>query len=148
MAYNTKEKGEEEAFKAETEETKATATGDLAATTKLLKDTKDTLATAQADCMKVASDHDASVVARTEELKVLAEAQKVLVETSSGAVSQTYSLLQTQTRSRLRTLTDLKSAEVVRFVKRLARRQHSEALAQLASRIAAITQFGARAGSD
>merc|ERR1719382_2368953 len=148
MAYNTKEKGEEEAFKAETEETKATATGDLAATTKLLKDTKDALATAQAGCMKTASDHDASVAARTGELKVLAEAKKVLVETSSGAVSQTYSLLQTEARSRMRTLTDLKSAEIVRFVKRLARDQHSEALAQLASRIAALAHFGAAAGED
>jgi len=147
-AYNTKEKGEEQAFKAETEEAKATATGDLATTTKLLQDTKDALATAQADCMKTASDHDASVAARTDELKMLAEAKKVLVETSSGAVSQTYSLLQTETRSRLRTATDLKSAEVVRFVKRLARDQHSEALAQLASRIAALAQYGAGAGED
>jgi len=148
VAYNTKEKGEEQAFKAETEETKAMATGDLAATTKQLKDTKDSLATAQADCMKTASDHDASVTARTEELKVLAEAKKVLAETSSGAVSQTYSLLQTEARSRVRTRTDLKSAEVVRFVKRLARDQHSEALAQLASRIAALAQYGAGAGED
>merc|ERR1719382_1733277 len=148
MAYNTKEKGEEQAFKAETEETKATATGDLAATSKLLKETTSSLDTTQADCMKTASDHDASVSARTEELKVLAEAKKVLVETSSGAVSQTYSMLQTEARSRLRTLTDLKSAEIVRFVKRLARDQHSEALAQLASRIAALAHFGAAAGED
>ena len=65
-----------------------------------------------------------------------ADAKKLLKDTPSGAVSRTYSLLQIQTRS------DLAGAEVVTVVRRLAKQQHSEALAQLASRISAVLRFG------
>merc|ERR1719188_73150 len=98
--------------------------------------------------MQLAADHDASVAGRTAELKTIADAKKVLQETTSGAVEETYSFLQRKSGSTLKTRADLKNAEVVRFVKRLARDQHSEALAQLASKIAAITQYGASAGED
>jgi len=65
-----------------------------------------------------------------------------LEETSSGAVDQSYSFLQISTRA------DLKNNEVVALVKSLARKQHSSALAQLASRIAAVAKYGAAAGED
>jgi len=144
-AYNTKEKKEEQAFLAETEETKATATADLATTSKLLAKTEGDLKTTQDDCMKTASDHDASTAARAEELKVVAEAKKILQETSAGAVDEAYSFAQVTS---LRTKVDMKGAEVTRFVRTLAKSQHSEALAQLASRIAALMQFGRRNGED
>jgi chromosome segregation ATPase len=147
-AYNSKEKKEEEAFLADTEETKATATGDLAKTVALLEETTAALKSTQSECMKTAADHDASKAGRAEELKVLAEAKKILTETTSGAVSQTYDFLQVAQGSRLKTHADLKSAEVVRFMKKLARDQHSQPLAQLASRVAALMQFGARNGED
>merc|ERR1712060_362698 len=102
---------------------KAEATGDLEMATKELVNAKQTLGTAQATCMKVGSDHEMTVAARTEELKVIAEAKKILVETTSGAVEQTYSLLQMEARSRLHTDADLAQAEVVTLVKRLARQQ-------------------------
>merc|ERR1719333_375426 len=146
-AYNTKELGEEKAFKSETEEAKATATADLASTTKLLKDTQAALDATQADCMKLASDHDASTAGRAAELKTIAEAKTVLVETSSGAVEQTYSFIQ-RVSSHLHTSSDLKGAEVTRFLKKLAKDHHSEALAQLASRITALMQYGSGAGED
>merc|ERR1740121_211712 len=146
-AYNTKEMNEEKAFKSETEEAKATATADLASTTKLLKDTQAARDATQADCMKLASDHDASTAGRAAELKTIAAAKKALVETSSGAVEQTYSFIQ-RISSHLRTSADLKGAEVTRFVKKLAKDHHSEALAQLASRITALMQYGASAGED
>jgi hypothetical protein len=147
VAYNTKELNEEKAFKSETEEAKATATADLATTTKLLKDTEAARAATQADCMKLATDHDASTAGRTAELNTIAEAKKVLMDTSSGAVEQTYSFIQ-KVSSHLRTSADLKGAEVARFVKRLAKDHHSEALAQLASRITALMQYGSGAGED
>jgi len=148
-AYNVKEKKEEEAFLADTGETKATATGELAKTVALLEETTAALESTQAECMKTASDHDASKTGRAEELKVLAEAKKILLDTTSGAVSQTYNFLQVAQGSRLKAHADLQqSAEVVRFVKKLAREQHSQALAQLASRVAALMQFGARNGED
>merc|ERR1719284_1610921 len=43
---------------------------------------------------------------------------------------------------------DLAGAEVVTLVKKLAREQHSAALAQLASRVGAILRYGASAGED
>jgi len=73
-------------------------------------------------------------------LAVIAQAKKILQDTVPGAVSQTYSLLQIQSRS------DLVGAEVVTAVKHLAKQQHSAALAQLASRISAVLRFGSAGG--
>merc|ERR1719473_373960 len=138
IAADTKDKSEEEANKAAAEEGKAGAEGDLSVTTKELAAAKEKLATAQSNCMTVAADHEATVAGRKEELGVIAEARKILVDTSSGAVEQTYSFFQ----STLRTSADLANSEVVTIVKRLAAQQHSAALAQLASRITAVVRYG------
>merc|ERR1719197_1630211 len=148
MGADTKEMDEEKSLKASTEETKATATGDLAETTKELAADKESLATAQSTCMQVAADHEATVKSRTEELTAIATAKKVLAETSSGAVEQSYSFVQSYSFIQLRTRTDLANAEVVGLVKKLAKEHHSAALAQLASRIAAVIRYGASAGED
>merc|ERR1719210_1954253 len=50
--------------------------------------------------------------------------------------------------SRLQTRTDLANAEVVSLLKRLAKAQHSTALAQLASRIAATIRYDTAHGED
>jgi hypothetical protein len=63
-----------------------------------------------------------------------------LVETSSGAVSQTYSFVQVS--ARIASKADLAGLEVVNVVKHLARNHHSAALAQLASRISTVLRFG------
>jgi len=63
-------------------------------------------------------------------------------------VSQTYSLFQQESRSQLKTRSDLARAEVVTLVKRLADKHHSAALAQLASRISAVLRFGTAGGAD
>merc|ERR1719183_2291690 len=94
MAYDTKEMDEEKSAKAKAEEDKATAEGDLAQTEKDLKASEEALATANQDCMTTAADHEATVAARKEELNVIATAEKILKESTSGAVGQTYSLLQ------------------------------------------------------
>lgn len=62
--------------------------------------------------------------------------KKILEETTSGATEQTYSFIQIS--AQLRT----KQSEVVSIVKKLARRQHSSSLAQLASRIEAVARYG------
>merc|ERR1719160_1112151 len=49
---------------------------------------------------------------------------------------------------RLRTKADLANFEVVNLVKRLAKEQHSTALAQLASRLNAVIRYGATSGDD
>merc|ERR1719266_2372410 len=145
MSADTKDMEDEKAAKAEAAEGKVTAEGDLEETVKLLKNTKDALATASATCMQVAADHEATVKARNEELKAIATAKKVLEDTTSGAASQTYSMLQV---SRLQNRQDLAGLEVVQLVKQLARKHHSSALAQLASRMTAAIRFGASGGED
>merc|ERR1719393_321010 len=134
---DTKDMDEEKSLKAASEEQKATAEGDLAETVKELAKDKESLQTATTTCMSVAADHEATVKSRTEELNAIATAEKVLLESTGGAVEQSYSFLQLQSRA------DMKNAEVVTIVKKLAREQHSTALAQLASRIKAVLAYGA-----
>jgi len=144
IAADTKDMNDEKAAKSAAEEGKATAEGDLAGTEKNLKSSEDKLARANANCMTVAADHEATVAARNEELKVIAEAKKILVDTSSGAVAQTYSFLEFSLRSKA----DLVGSEVIVLVKKLAREQHSSSLAQLASRIAAVVRYGSASHDD
>merc|ERR1719214_384006 len=150
ISADTKDMDEEKSLKASTEESKAVAEGDLAETVKSLAEDKKALATASSTCMTVAADHDATVKSRTEELTAIATAKKILTETSSGAVSQSYSFLQvsSMTASKLQTRADLANAEVVRLVKKLAKEHHSAALAQLASRIGSVLRYGAADGDD
>jgi len=148
IAADTKDMKEEKAGKAEAEEGLAEAEGDLEMTNKELANAKEMLATSRSTCMKVGADHEMTVKAREEELKVIAEAKKILEETTSGGVDQTYSYLQVAAASKLQTRADLAHAEVVVLVKRLARQHHSAALAQLASRVAAVLQYGAQNGED
>jgi hypothetical protein len=135
-------------LKAATEEQQATAEGDLSETTKELATDEASLQEASTTCMQVAADHEATVKSRTEELNAIATAEKILKETSSGAQGQSYSLLQVQAASTLQSRADLTNAEVVNAVKKLARDQHSAALAQLASRISTVMRLGAADGDD
>jgi len=145
MAADTKDMEDEKAAKAEAEEGKATAEGDLEETVKLLKNTQNELETSSSTCMQTAADHEATVNARNEELKAIATARKILEETTSGAEKQSYSLLQV---TRVQTRADLAGLEVVQLVKKLARKHHSSALAQLASRMTAAIRFGSLSGDD
>merc|ERR1719414_1821729 len=103
IAFDEKDMKEEKTSKAGSSEAKAEATGDLEVTTKELANAEETLATARSTCMKVGADHEMTVNARAEELKVIAEAKKILAETTSGAVDQTYSFVQVTAKSKLRT---------------------------------------------
>merc|ERR1719272_1753691 len=94
------------------------------------------------NCMTTAADHEATVAARKEELAVIAKAKKILEETSGGGVSQSYSFVQ------IKSGTDLTNTEVITAIKQLAQEQHSAALAQLASRIAAVATYGTANGED
>merc|ERR1719487_714635 len=91
IAADSKDMDEQKSAKAAADETKATAVGDLAETTKALANGKETLETTGTTCMTVAADHEATMKGREEELNAIATAKKMLTETSSGAVGQTYS---------------------------------------------------------
>merc|ERR1719240_129626 len=150
MAADTKDLDEEKAGKAAAEEDKAASEGDLEVTTADLTATKESLETLTATCEQVTSDHEATVTARAEELKVITEAIGVLKETTSGAVSQTYSFLQlgSATSLGIRSRSDLKRSEISTLVKKLARKHHSAALAQLASQIGVVMKYGSGNGDD
>merc|ERR1719235_2650249 len=98
--------------------------------------------------MTVAQDHEISLKGRAEELAALKKATEIVKEATGGAVSQSYSFLQITSGSKLSTRADLAKLEVVTAVKKLAKTQHSAALAQLASRISAAIRLGASGGDD
>jgi peptidoglycan hydrolase CwlO-like protein len=148
MAADNKNLAEEKSNKEQAAEEKATAEGDLSVTVADLKENEEALATANGDCMTTAADHEATAAARTEELKVIATAEKILKESTGGAEGQTYDFLQMTASSKMLTRADLANSEVVTMVKKLAQEHHSAALAQLASRIAVIARYGSKNGGD
>jgi len=127
-------------------EAKATAEGDLQVTTKTLISAKEQLETTRSTCMQVAADHEATLASRTEELKTLADASKVLKETTSGAASESYSLLQVSSQTQNKA--EIVRSEVLMAIKKLARQDHSAALAQLASKVQAVLKYGNLGGAD
>jgi len=138
LANDNKEMDAAKSDKASAEESQAVAEGDLDVTVAELKASQEALDKANANCMQVAADHDATVQARAGELKVIAEAIKILESTTSGAAGRVYSLIQVSLNSRA----DLAKSEVVAFLKTLAKQHHSTALAQLASRITSLVRYG------
>jgi len=133
IKFATKEMEEAKKSKAESEETKATAEGDLGVTSSDLAEDLSTLGSLHHDCMTKANEFETETKSRGEELKALATAKKIVIEATS--LAQT-SFLQISTRS------DLVKFEAVRFVRDLGKKQHSTALAQLASRMASAIRFG------
>merc|ERR1719333_96704 len=119
-------------------EKKATAEGDLSVTTTDLNSDIKTLADTHHDCMTTASNFEAETKSRGEELSALAEAKKVIVETTSGATDLSHGLAQVS----LLQLSSGLPSQAVRFVRDLAHKQKSTALAQLASRLDSAVRFG------
>jgi len=76
MAADTKDMTAEKSAKEAAAESKATAEGDLATTVSELKENEQGLATANSNCMTTAADHEATVAARTAELKSLQQQRK------------------------------------------------------------------------
>jgi len=124
---------------------------------------RDALKTVQNDCMRTASNHEASVEGRAEELKVIATAKKVLQESVSllqgppvaddddSDDQPPASLVQTASSSRrslLRARSNHARERVAELIKKLSKEQHSSALAQLASRVSAVAEFGEANGED
>merc|ERR1719174_3524013 len=131
---------------AASQENKATAEGDLDATSKDLAEDIKTKGTLHQDCMNGAEEFELSTKSRGEELHALATAKKIIQEATAGAADQSYSFL--QERSQVVSGADLAKFEAVRFIKDLARKTQSAALAQLASRMASAIRFGESAGAD
>jgi len=121
---------------------KATAEGDLAATSKDLQADQDAKATLHSNCMEKAEDFEAEVKSRGEELKALATAKKAIEEATAGAEEQSYSLFQTAAEA------SSTGSEVVRAVRRLAESYNSSSLAQLAMQVASTVRVTESSGED
>merc|ERR1719265_2209226 len=132
IKFANKELDEAKTSKSASEEGKATAEGDLGVTTADLEEDKNTLGSLHHDCMTKANEFETETKSRGEELTALATAKKIVIEATS--LAQT-SFLQISTGS------DLVSFEAVRFIRDLGKKQHSTALAQLASRMASTIRF-------
>jgi len=131
---------------------KATAEGDLTVTSKELEGDLATKEDLHQNCLSKAQDFELETKSRAEELKALADAKKVLTESTGGANDIAYgfsqaSLLQLASAG-LRTAADLAHFEAVRFVRQLARDQKSTALAQLAQRMSSAMRVSQDAGED
>merc|ERR1719399_2641919 len=113
------------------------------------------------DCMEKAQDHEITVKGRKAELKALATAKKIIQAAAfaqSDAASENSddapALLQvastSRTRVKARTAAQMHQAggRAAELIKKLAKEQHSTALAQLASRIEATVRFSGRTGDD
>merc|ERR1719183_694274 len=126
---------------------KAGAEGDLEVTSKDLAEDIATKRTLHQECMNSAEEFELATKSRGEELNALATAKKVIKESTGGAAAQSYSFLQVE-RAQVNSQADLAKFEAVRFVKDLARKTKSPALAQLASRMSSAMRLGAAAGED
>jgi len=129
------------------EETKAEAEGELEVTNKDLAEDMNQLAGTHSECMTKANDFEAETASRAEELKVLAQAKKIIIEATGGAAASFFQL-STTAKTHLRTRADLANFEAIQHVKKLAETMHSAALAQLANRMAAAARMGSAAGED
>lgn len=138
VKFANSEMGEAKQGIAKSTESKSTGEGDLGVTSKELKEDIKTKEDLHHDCMEKATSFQAEVKSRGEELRALADAKKVIQEATGVSLSQ-LSFLQV-TRSKLSSSTDLAKLELVRFVRDLARKQHSGSLAQLASRMASAME--------
>jgi hypothetical protein len=147
IKYGTKDMDKAKKSLATSAEAKASAEGDLAVTSKDLAEDLTTLSTLHSDCMKAAEDFEAETKSRGEELKALATAKKVIMDTTSGAADLSYSFFQVS-RSTLASGADLANFEAVRFVRDLAQKQKSAALAQLANKMAQVMRAGGQEGAD
>jgi len=142
IKFANKEMAEAKKSKSESEEGKATATGDLDVSTTDLNNDLTELGDLHHNCMTKANDFEAETNSRGEELKALATAKKIIKEATSLAQ---VSFLQ---KAKITSRADLVNFEAVRFVRDLARKQHSSALAQLASRLTSTVKFSSGSQAD
>jgi len=141
IKFANKDMGEAKQGLAKSGESKATAQGSLDVTMKDLSTDTEALADLHRDCMTKAQDYEAATKSRDEEVKALAEAKKVIQESTGGAEKSVYGLSQVSLvqlgRSKLASSADLARFEAVRLIRDVARKQHSASLSQLATRAAA-----------
>merc|ERR1719464_437623 len=130
---------------AQSAEKKSTAEGDLEVTTGDLKADTAALADLHQTCMTKAQDYEAETKSRGEELEALAVAKKAITDNTEGASKLSYDLSQASF-VQLSSSMGLAGFQAVHYVRKLAHKVKSGALAQLASRMASAVQLGSSGG--
>merc|ERR1719272_2113735 len=150
VSADSKELAESKTNKASAQETKAVAEGSMEVTKKDLADDEASLANMDQDCKAKADDHDTSTAGRAEELKALAAAKKVISEMTGGAAGRQYAFFQLDVKNHLVVSNgeDLAGLEVVNEIRQLAKKERSQALMQLAGRLAAAISYSKATGED
>merc|ERR1719382_1698933 len=143
IAYNQKELAEAKRGVAAAGEKKAKAEGDLEATAKDLDEDIKALGELHTNCMSKAEEFEAETKSRGEELKAIADAKKVLMDTTSAAADATY-------ESFVQLHSDMEDGhfQAVQFVRALAKKNKAPALAQLAGRMASLLRDSGRSKED
>eukprot|EP00439_Symbiodinium_sp_Y106_P020824 s480_g2.t1 len=145
IAADTKEMEQTKAVKAEASESKATAEGDLTGSEKDLANDKASLQKLEASCSQATADFEESKASRAEELEALKKAEEVLAEKTGNAQASVYKamFLQVNEHSQTRSNSsqpDIRSFEVVKMVRTLAKKSQSSGLETLASNIESLLQ--------
>jgi len=150
IAYGTKDMEAAKASMAKAGEEKSVAEGSLADVSKDLAEDKAMLEDLTKDCATYAEEYEASAKSRAEELAAVKKAKAIIEEATGDAAD--IALSQTSAPSFLQVRRDRHSAHdsagAVRFVRELARKRKSPALAQLVSHLASAVRLGARDGED
>jgi predicted nucleic acid-binding Zn-ribbon protein len=119
-------------------ESLAVSEGDLKTAKKEQSTDASSLQTLQVDCMQTATDHEASVQGRSEELKALAAAKKIIEEKTGGAASRSFLLqISSDTESDQDNIVG-----VVQMLRTLGRKQNSMQISFLASKASSAVASG------
>merc|ERR1711972_23973 len=141
IKYSNKELSEARSNLAASGESKSTAEGELAMTSKALSEDSQALDDLHHECMTGAENFEAETKSRDEELKALATAKKIINDGTGASEKLEYGLAQTSFLQ-LSSGTDLAGFEAVRLIRDLARKQSLPMMAQLASRMASAMRQG------
>jgi len=125
---------------AASKESKAGAEGDSDINKKDLDEDVVTLKQLHHDCMTKAEDFEGEVKSRADELKAIATAKKMVIEATGGGAFTQESFLQVKKSEE--TQSD-QTSQAAHFVRKLAQREHSAALNQLAQRMSSAAKFDA-----
>lgn len=139
----TQELEDEKSGSAEAGEDKASSEGNLQVTKKEVSSARTKNDEMSSSCQSSAADHEANVAARSQELKVIDEAEQILRD-STGAAAASFLQVKASSRSsqRVNARLDVSSA-LISTIRKLSKEHHSASLAQLTSRISAELKFAA-----
>jgi len=148
MKNSKKQLAESKRYIAASKEKKSTAKEDLSVTSKTLNEDMVALSDIHKDCMTKATDYEVESKSRSDELKAIATAKKILVEKTGGAETSVYGFDQVSFIQVARTTMGVDHLEAVDYVRSLSRKRHAPLLAQLANNMAAVMRENSYSEDD